>query len=119
MRSGPTQQLVHLVHHAVHLLHGELEGLRARHVDAGVLQQLDRVLGATRREELAEALCDRGVTGQGLLRERRGRRERGRVLIDVVVQVEVGVGARLGLVRACRQWVGRDRAVAKIPKIEP
>src|SRR5262245_44485794 len=38
------QQLLHLIHHPVHLPDRQGERLVGRHVDAGVLQEIDRVL---------------------------------------------------------------------------
>src|ERR1700752_5077332 len=45
-----SKDFLHVVHHPVHLLQRQRERLVRRHVDAGVLQQLDRVLRAAGRE---------------------------------------------------------------------
>ena len=55
------QHLLDFVHHAVHLPHREVERLIGRHVDARVLQQLDRVLRRSRPEERQIALPRRLV----------------------------------------------------------
>src|SRR4029079_12890267 len=84
------EYLLHVVHDAVHLLQRQPQRLVRRHVDAGVLGEIDRILRPTGREERQIALRRRRVSRQHLLRQRRGRGERGRVLEDVEVQVEVG-----------------------------
>ena len=46
------QNLFHLVHDPVHLDHGEFEGFGGGHVDSGLLQKIDRVVRAARRQEV-------------------------------------------------------------------
>src|SRR5262245_454203 len=83
------QDLLHVVHDAIHLLQRQLQRLARRHVDARVLEQIDRVPGAARGEEGEVALRGGGVAGQYFFRQRRRSRERRRVLEDVEIQVEV------------------------------
>src|SRR5262249_35933915 len=74
------QDLLHVVHDAIHLLQRQLQRLARRHVDARVLEQIDRVPGAARGEEGEVALRGGGVAGQYFFRQRRRSRERRRVL---------------------------------------
>ena len=83
------QQFVHLVHHPVHLLDRQIERLAARHVDAGVLQQLDRILRPARGDERPIALDRARLPRQHLLGQRRRRGERRGVLVHVERIVEV------------------------------
>src|SRR6185436_16905342 len=70
-------QFLHLVHHAIHLPDRERQRLVGRHVDAGVLQQVDRVLRASGAEKREIPPGRRRIAGQDLLRQRRRCGERG------------------------------------------
>src|SRR5207244_2394948 len=65
-------QFFYFVHDAIHLPDREIERLARRHVNAGALQQIDRILRPTRREERTVVRDRIGRARQHFLRERRG-----------------------------------------------